>query len=279
MSEHLGETKVRDENRAGGLPGKKGTTEFRDYRAEARPSVKELYRQNHENQTLAFVEQKERQYLGLDRRRTGMWEVLELLDRLVDDSDPDTEQSQIAHALQSAEAARREGQPPWFLLTALIHDAGKILCLWGEPQWAVVGDTFPVGCAFSDRIVFPELFANNPDMLDPRYQTPCGIYEEGGGLSQIHMSWGHDEYLYHVVKEYLPLEAQYMIRYHSFYAAHREGAYAHLLNDQDRRMMEWVRRFNPYDLYSKADAPPDVERLGPFYQDLISRYFPSELRW
>jgi inositol oxygenase len=279
MSEHLGQSAVGDGKRAGGVTGKKASAEFRDYRAEARPSVKELYRLNHENQTLAFVLEKERQYLGLDRRRAGMWEVLDLLDRLVDDSDPDTEQSQIAHALQSAEAARRDGQPPWLVLTALIHDAGKILCLWGEPQWAVVGDTFPVGCAFSDRVVFPELFEKNPDTKNQLYQSPCGIYEAGGGLSQVHMSWGHDEYLYHVVKDHLPLEAQYMIRYHSFYAAHREGVYAHLMNEQDRQMMAWVRRFNPYDLYSKADAKPDVERLKPFYQDLIGEYFPAELRW
>ncbi|WP_437634117.1 inositol oxygenase family protein [Sorangium sp. So ce854] len=252
---------------------------FRDHRAEARPSVKELYRLNHERQTLAFVREKERQYLGLDRRRMGMWEALELLDEVVDDSDPDTELSQIAHALQSAEAARRDGQPRWFVLTALIHDAGKILCTWGEPQWAVVGDTFPVGCAFSDRVVFPELFARNPDMSDPAYRTPCGIYEAGAGLSQVHMSWGHDEYLYHVVKDHLPIEALAMIRYHSFYAAHREGAYGHLMNEQDRRMMEWVRRFNPYDLYSKVDAPPDVERLKPFYEDLIAELLPAELRW
>ena len=46
-----------------------------------------------------------------------------------------------------------------------------------------------------------------------------------------------------------------MIRYHSFYAAHREGAYAHLMNDRDREMFDWVRAFNPYDLYSKGARP------------------------
>lgn len=279
MGEQREQTSGLEERATRGEPGKKGASAFRDYRAEARPSVKELYRLNHEGQTLAFVLEKKRQYLGLDRRRMGMWEVLELLDQVVDDSDPDTELSQIAHALQSAEAARRDGQPRWFVLTALIHDAGKILCTWGEPQWAVVGDTFPVGCAYSDRIVFPELFAGNPDMANPAYQTPCGIYEEGAGLDRVHMSWGHDEYLYHVVKDHLPIEALYMIRYHSFYAAHREGAYEHLMNEQDRRMMEWVRRFNPYDLYSKADDPPDVERLKPYYKDLIAEFLPAELRW
>jgi inositol oxygenase len=209
----------------------------------------------------------------------GVWEAMEYLNTLVDDSDPDTDLSQIQHLLQAAEAARADGQPRWFVLTCLIHDLGKILCLWGEPQWAVVGDTFPVGCAWSGRIVFHEFFADNPDAKEPRYQTLNGIYEAGCGLENVHLSWGHDEYLYHVVKDHLPDEALHMIRYHSFYPWHREGAYAHLTNAKDRAMLPWVQRFNPYDLYSKATEKPDVEKLRPYYQDLIDEYFPAELRW
>jgi len=253
--------------------------EFRDYRAEARPSVKEFYRLNHERQTLAFVLEKKRQYLSLDRRRMGVWEALEYLNTLVDDSDPDTDLSQIEHLLQSAEAIRRDGHPRWFIVVGLIHDLGKILCLWGEPQWAVVGDTFPVGCAYSDRVVFPEFFAGNPDAAVPAYQTPCGIYEEGCGLHSLHLSWGHDEYLYHVVRDYLPPEALAMIRFHSFYAAHRESAYAHLLDRDDLQLLEWVRQFNPYDLYSKSHKRPNSAALKPFYQDLIAEFFPPVLRW
>lgn len=58
----------------------------------------------------------------------------------------------------------------WFQVTGLIHDMGKVLALWGEPQWAVVGDTFPVGCQFSDKCVFYEKFEANPDNSDPRYK-------------------------------------------------------------------------------------------------------------
>ena len=64
-----------------------------------------------------------------------------------------------------------------------------------------------------------------------------------------------------------------MIRYHSFYAAHREGEYAHLMNDRDRAMLDWVRAFNPYDLYSKGHDRPDVAALKPYYQDLIAEFF------
>jgi hypothetical protein len=55
------------------------------------------------------------------------------------------------------------------------------------------------------------------------YEMPCGVYAAGRGLGRGHLFWGHDEYLYQVVKDYLPEEALYTIRYHSFYAAHREG--------------------------------------------------------
>ena len=89
----------------------------------------------------------------------GIWEAMEFLNTLVDDSDPDTSLTQIEHLMQTAEAIRADGHPRWFILTGLIHDLGKILCLFGEPQWAVVGDTFPVGCRYSDQIVFPEFFA------------------------------------------------------------------------------------------------------------------------
>jgi inositol oxygenase len=259
--------------------GEKAREEFRNYRAEVRPGVREFYRLNHRFQTFDFVQAKKREYLPLTRKQMSIWQAMEFLNTLVDDSDPDTDLTQIEHLVQTAEAIRKDGHPRWFILVGLIHDLGKILCLFGEPQWAVVGDTFPVGCAYSDKVVFAEFFADNPDRQVAAFQTPCGVYGEGCGLERVHLSWGHDEYLFHVVKDHLPAEAQYMIRYHSFYAAHREGAYGHLMNNRDRAMFDWVRAFNPYDLYSKSAQRPDVARLRPFYEELIAEFFPPLLRW
>ena len=154
-----------------------------------------------------------------------------------------------------------------------------MLCLYGEPQWAVVGDTFVTGCKFSDKIVFPEFFKDNPDLRTSRYQTENGIYEPGCGLDKVHVSWGHDEYIYYVTKDYMPVEAQYMLRYHSFYPWHREGAYSHLCNAQDREMLYWVNEFNQYDLYSKSDSAPDTANLRPYYEELIAEFFPPRIRW
>lgn len=259
-------------------PGKT-EEEFRNYSDTAPATVREFYRLNHTHQTLDFVRAKKREFLGLNRMRMGVWEAMEYLNTLVDDSDPDTDLSQLEHLLQTAEAIRSDGHPRWFQLTGLVHDLGKILCLWGEPQWAVVGDTFPTGCAWSSKIVFPEFFAANPDRSVPDYQTQLGIYQEGCGLDAVDLSWGHDEYLYHVVKDHLPEPALYMIRYHSFYPAHREGEYTYLMSGRDKEMFAWVRKFSGYDLYSKGATRPGVNGLRPYYEDLIAEYFPAELAW
>lgn len=257
------------------------TTEenFRNYDAPEHDRVREFYRLNHRYQTFDFVQQKRREYLPLRKKRMSVWSAIEFLNTLVDESDPDTDLSQIEHLMQSAEAIRADGHPRWFILTGLIHDLGKILCLFGEPQWAVVGDTFPVGCQFSDKIVLPQFFGDNPDSNHAAYSTPLGIYESNAGLDSVFLSWGHDEYLYQVVKDYLPDEALYMIRYHSFYAAHRERAYDHLMSPGDHDLFAWVRKFNQYDLYSKSDDRPNVGLLTPYYKELIDEFFPLELHW
>ncbi len=255
--------------------GNKTKEEYRNYQDPQRDTVREFYRLNHLNQTYDFVLEKKQEFKQFNKKKMTFWESVEFLNTLVDDSDPDIDLNQTQHLLQTSEAIRTDGHPDWFILTGFIHDLGKVLCLFGEPQWAVVGDTFPVGCKFSDKIVYPDFFQDNPDSTDPRFNSEYGVYEANCGLDNMHMSWGHDEYLYQVFKEYLPEPSQYMIRYHSFYAQHRENAYDHLMNQQDHKMFKWVQMFNPYDLYSKSPVAPDVNALRPYYEELASKYLPD----
>lgn len=254
--------------------------EFRDYQNSNRAkTVREFYKLNHQYQSFEFVSKKEDRFLKFNERKMSIWDAVEFLNTLVDDSDPDIELDQLQHLLQTSEAIRSDGHPDWFILTGFLHDVGKVLCLFGEPQWAVVGDTFPVGCSFSKSIVHSEYFSLNPDSSNPNYNTKYGIYKENCGLDNVKMSWGHDEYLYQIVKDYLPQESLYMIRYHSFYSQHKENAYNHLLNELDIKMFEWVKKFNKYDLYSKAPIPPDSKALRPYYEDLVSKYLPNTLNF
>jgi inositol oxygenase len=257
----------------------KSEDEFRVYDKTATPGVAEFYRLNHQFQTYDFVLSKEAEYLPLKKAEMSIWEAADFLNNLVDDSDPDTDLSQTEHLMQTSEAIRADGHPRWMVAAGFVHDLAKVLCLWGEPQWAVVGDTFPVGCAHSDQIVFPEYFEANPDSRDPRYNTKFGVYEPHCGLANVHMSWGHDGYGAKVFEPYLPEEAIYMLRYHSFYACHRQGAYEYLMNDHDKAMFEWVKKFNPYDLYSKGRPRPNVQALKPYYDDLFAEFFPAKLAW
>lgn len=257
----------------------KATKAYRNYEQPARDTVREFYRLNHIHQTYDFVMAKEKEFLSFSRAAMPVWDAFTFLNQLVDDSDPDTDLDQLQHLLQTSEAIRHDGHPEWMVLTGLLHDMGKVLCLFGEPQWAVVGDTFPVGCKHSGQIVYPEFFEQNPDSKDPRYNTTYGVYEPNCGLSKVHMSWGHDEYIYQMMKNFLPEPGLYMLRYHSFYAQHREQAYDHLMDQHDREMFKWVNLFNPYDLYSKNPNPPDWKSLRPYYEDLVAKYLPATLRF
>jgi len=253
--------------------------EYRNYDDPARDTVREFYRLNHIHQTYAFVQEKRKEFLQFNRKEMTVWEAFNFLNQLVDDSDPDTDLDQFQHLLQTSEAIRADGHPDWMVLTGLMHDMGKVLCLFGEPQWAVVGDTFPVGCAYSDKIVYPEFFKHNTDYSDPVLNSKLGVYAPGCGLRNVTMSWGHDEYVYQMLKDYLPEGGLYMLRYHSFYAWHREGAYDYLLDDHDREMLKWVKLFNPYDLYSKNPTPPDWKQLRTYYEDLVAKYLPSTIKF
>ena len=73
--------------------------EFRNYKADANPTVTEFYRQNHAYQTYDFVMEKKAEFGGLTRGKKSIWEMADYLNTLVDESDPDTDLTQIEHLL------------------------------------------------------------------------------------------------------------------------------------------------------------------------------------
>ena len=252
-------------------------------------AVKDQYRQARIYQTVEYVERMRTEYLTFERKML-VEDVFKQLESFVDISDPDLGLPNYHHGVQTAEAIRKDGHPEWFQLIGLIHDIGKIMCMWGcdadgtsiKNQWGIVGDTFVVGCNIPDQIVFPEFNEENPDMKDEIYKTANGMYEEGCGLDAVMCSWGHDEYLYSVLKHNkvdLPEEALYVIRYHSLYLYHDKQQYQQFLNQKDKDMFHWLKLFNSYDLYTKCDDLLATDETREYYQGLVNKYLNGGEMW
>ncbi|CAH1260444.1 unnamed protein product [Diabrotica balteata] len=267
---------------------KKPVGQFRDYTIDENDPIKERVRKTYELMYtfyhFFFFLDKLEKWTKFDHLKYSMKEALIKLNDLVDESDPDVDIPNIVHAFQTAERIRKDyPDDDWFQLTGLIHDAGKVLAFFDEPQWCVVGDTFVVGAEWGDNIVYRETsFNNNVDGQNPKYNTKYGMYKPNCGLENLMMSWGHDEYLYRVLvhnKTKLPPQALAMIRYHSFYPWHTSGDYKHLTTEEDEQTKQWVLAFNQYDLYTKSTDVPDIEKLWPYYEKLIDKYIPGILEW
>ena len=85
---------------------------------------------------------------------------------------------------------RRLAHPdqPWLHLVGLLHSLGKLLAHadWGaEPQWAVCGESYPLGVRFHPAILHSQFFSANPDRRRRAYSTPTGVYAPGCGLNQV----------------------------------------------------------------------------------------------
>jgi inositol oxygenase len=264
------------------------TTDYRNYE-ECNQDVIECYKHQRTNQTLDFVKYAIDKYCIFDRK-DSFWNLFDKLKNFRDLSDPDINLTNHHHLFQTAEGLRKDGYPDWMQLVGLIHDLGKILYLKGndddgtsiKTQWAIVGDTYVVGCKIPDSITLPNFNSLNPDMNNSKYNTKYGTYHHGYGLNNVYCSFGHDEYLYRLLKfnrVYLPLDAFYMIRFHSFYLWHTENEYKHFETIIDSVMKRQVKIFNKYDLYTKANIETDEIKLREYYSKIVDKYLPKELWW
>jgi|SRR5436853_1175673 len=257
---------------------------FRNY-TNTKQNVINTYQQKHTHQTV-FHTNKMLHDHSYNKNKTprDIWSTLFLSNDIIDDSDPDINIGQIHHSFQVAERLRHlYPNDEQLHLIGLIHDLGKILLLKDLPQWDVVGDIYPVGCKFSDKIVFSKFFTNNIDNYNYLYNTKYGIYNPNCGLANVKMCFSHDEYLYQVLKtnKHCILEQKYLniIRYHSFYAFHKENEYEYLANSDDMELKIWLQIFSQCDLYSKCDDEVEVDRLSVYYKTLVEKYCPGDYYW
>ena len=259
---------------------------FRNYFIDVdnKQIIYETYKNQRCNINFLFTEYLLTKYCRFDKKE-NFWTLFNRLNDITDLSDPDMSKPNILHALQTAEAIRKDGLPDWFVLTGLIHDFGKILFLNGEDkdgtslntQWAIVGDTFITGYPIPDSIVYPELNNYNQD-----HTNKINLYMPKCGLNNCSVSFGHDEYLYRLLKfnnTTLPEEALYMIRYHSLYAWHNHNEYIDLESADDVYYKKYVKQFNLYDLYTKDNnnVIELTDSMKEYYSNLVKKYISADL--
>jgi len=239
---------------------------------------------------------------------SSFWALFSLLDKITDLSDPDTSLPNSIHALQTAEAIRKEhGDKDWMPLVGLIHDMGKILYVNGsdvdgtskKTQWALVGDTFITGCSLPKNIVLAQYNHLNADNIDSEDSNNSNSnnsnsnnssnnnkYTSGCGLKNCSISFGHDEYMYRLLIaniHKMPKEAEYIVRYHSLYAWHSGDEYDYLEDEEDKKMKKIVKEFNKFDLYTKDDTLPIKwnNELIKYYSELVKKYISPmlQIKW
>ena len=173
----------------------------------------------------------------------------------------------------------------WFPLLGFIHDSGKIMLLeeFGKlPQWAVVGDTFPLNCKLSSNYVYydKQYHKNNSSLMENKNKNKCGF-------NNLNFSWSHDEYIASFLernKNNMPEEAIYIVRYHSFYSWHTPRnnirGYTEYADDHDWKMLPLIKAFQKADLYSKTKDIPSENKIKNIYNQLLNKYFDTlDLLW
>jgi inositol oxygenase len=133
---------------------------------------------------------------------------------------------------------------PDLVLTALIHDVGKLLLLTGEDPANVTGTNEPIG-----------------------------EYDDGCGLDSCLFQWNHDEFGYSRFKDYVPDHVAWLLRYHSI----DPTRWFHLMDERDRAYNErYFTPFRGYDQGTKSPYRVPVHRLEDF-RDLIEAVFPDPI--
>jgi predicted HD phosphohydrolase len=202
--------------------------------------------ERHRSQTRADVERLTQKYAEPVFGESRVWDLVVQQARCVDTSDRGLLlASQEVHVLQMLDAMQRDGvTDSELVLTAIIHDVGKLLLLTDEDPANVVGTNEAIG-----------------------------EYEDGCGLDACVFQWNHDEFAYTRFNEHVPDHVAWLLRYHSI----TPSRWLHLMDERDREYHE--RYFVPFTRYDQGTKSPfrlPAERLDD-YRDLVERAFPDPI--
>lgn len=198
--------------------------------------------ESHNKQTLENVEYLKKKYKKPVFGQVYVWDLMKELSRCIDPTDPALYcVSQLVHTLQVVEAMEEDGVTDEdMILSALIHDLGKLLLLTDEKPENIV-------CM----------------------NTVITSHEKGIGLDNCIFQWNHDEFVYDRFKDHVPDNIAWIIRYHSIMIS----PCLDLMDDRDKHYTEkYLKNFRKYDMGSKSIYNIPDRKLED-YRGLIEKYF------
>jgi predicted HD phosphohydrolase len=202
--------------------------------------------ERHRQQTRETVLALRKRYAQPVFGKVRVWELVERLGSCVDPTDERLYgASQQMHVRQMLAAMEEDGTAtPDMVLVALIHDIGKVLLLTGEDPANVV-------CM----------------------NSPVGENRDGAGLDDALIRWNHDEFAYQRLKNLIPDDLAWLIRYHSLEI---DGA-RHLMDARD--LERTARLLQPFAHYDHATKSPFTIPRDPLdlYRDVIEEAFPDPI--
>lgn len=230
--------------------------------------------EKHVNQTVADVHRLQQQWSNqVIIGEVNVWDLLMLLHFTIDHSDSLLHYtSQFIHCLQVYGMVRRTAFPQDqydaqykadMKITALVHDLGKLLTVFGEKDY-------------------------NVDCMNTVIQHG----ESGQGLDSLVAQWNHDEYGYQKLKSntLLPRRVLTAVRFHSLREVtgeftHQYGnsitnvtrqdvyKFNNVLTPTEKEDLEFVKHFRSFDQGSKirTDVVPAIDLAE--VQDFLDEYF------
>ncbi|GIL87510.1 hypothetical protein Vretimale_1606 [Volvox reticuliferus] len=298
-----GETTAGDKDGGSGDIGDGLTRKRSSYHLTNSHAAVELFlRLNHARQTMDFVKRQTQLFANLDKANMTVWEALHTLNELREyeavlmaegrEALEIAELPLLEHAFQTAELCRlHHPDLDWLHLVGLIHGLGKLLAhrrFGAQPQWAICGETYPLGCRFSPHILGSQYFTANPDRRRRLYNTSTGLYDSGCGLLNVVMSWSAQEYLYLVLmlnRVLLPQDGLWILRHAKFLSLTRpHSCYLPLCSGDDLRRLPLLRSFQSMVAYRRVELPEGFALTGEartaYYTELIARYIgDGPLHW
>jgi hypothetical protein len=211
------------------------------FKEAARP-----YTERHDAQTLATVQTLRERYREPVFGMVSVWSMVELLSHVVDRMDHELMNvTQEIHVLLMLEGMLAEGvDDESILLTAILHDLGKVLYLVDEDPANISGSNAPIG-----------------------------EYEDGQGFDQCVFQWNHDEFGYSRFAGRVPDHVGWLIRYHSVIP----GTCLHLMDDRDRDYYErYWKEFRRWERDTKSIHHVPRTRIAD-YRQLVDAAFPDPI--